>query len=166
MSTKPYVSHEEATIESFRRDPAFAAAYLDDVLEDGDVHELPLALGRVAKAFGVSEVAEKAELNAKTLYRTFSEVGNPELRTLVPLLKTMGLRLSVAPLLTSPFITHAALCSSSARGSIAAAHRSDQESFFRIDVLRSRSEKVNNVRRFASVDSGSNEVQMLDMAVA
>ena len=107
-----------------------------------------------------------ADLNAKTLYRTLSERGNPELRTLVPLLRAMGLRLSVAPLLTLPSVSHAVLCNSSALRSVVAAQRSDQDSFVKVDVIRSRSGKVNNVRRFASVDSGSNEIQVVDVAVA
>ena len=37
-------SHEEATVESFRNDPAFAAEYLNAILEEGDQDELMLAL--------------------------------------------------------------------------------------------------------------------------
>ena len=32
-------SHEEATIDSFRKDPAFAAEYLNSILEEGDLHD-------------------------------------------------------------------------------------------------------------------------------
>ena len=45
-------AHEEATIESFRNDPAFAAEYLNAVLEDGDQAELMVALRYMASAFG------------------------------------------------------------------------------------------------------------------
>lgn len=55
---KPYISHEEATIESFKNDPGYAAEYLNAVLEDGDQEELMLALRRVASAFGMRDVAE------------------------------------------------------------------------------------------------------------
>ncbi len=37
-------SHKDATVESFRKDPAFAAEYLRSVLEDGDKEELMLVL--------------------------------------------------------------------------------------------------------------------------
>ena len=47
---KPYRSHEDATIGSFTRDPAYADAYLDAVLEDGDAAELQVALKRMARA--------------------------------------------------------------------------------------------------------------------
>jgi DNA-binding phage protein len=64
-------SHENATVESFRRAPSFAADYLNGVLADGDEQELMVALRRVAEAFGgISKLAGKAKLNATTLYRT------------------------------------------------------------------------------------------------
>jgi probable addiction module antidote protein len=92
-------SHERATIESFRRNPQFAAEYLNAVLEDGDQDELMVALRRVATAFGgVGQVAEAADLNATTLYRTLSRRGNPELKSLTAILKAMGLRIAVEPL--------------------------------------------------------------------
>ena len=92
-------SHEQATIESFRRDPKYAADYLNSVLEDGDQEEVLLAMRRIAGAFGgVAGVAEAASLNATTLYRTLSPRGNPELRSLTAILKAMGLRISVQPL--------------------------------------------------------------------
>lgn len=95
----PSRSHEEATVESFRKDPAFAAEYLNAVLEDGDQEELMLALRRMSKAFGgVPKLAEQAELNVNTLYRTFSSKGNPELKSLRALLRAMGMQLTVRPL--------------------------------------------------------------------
>ena len=45
-------SHEAATVESFRRDPHFAAEYLNTVLEEGDQRELMIALRYMARAFG------------------------------------------------------------------------------------------------------------------
>ena len=44
--------HEEAMIEGLRSDPAFAAEYLNAILEDGDQEELMLALRRIFEAFG------------------------------------------------------------------------------------------------------------------
>jgi probable addiction module antidote protein len=91
-------SHEDATVGSFMRDRKFAAAYLDQVLADGDQEELMLALRRLSEAFGgVTGLAQQAGLNSTTLYRTLSSNGNPELRTLRALLAAMGLRLSVSP---------------------------------------------------------------------
>ena len=90
-------SHEAAVVDSFRRDRKLAAAYLDEVLKDGDQKELMLALRRFSEAFGgVPALAQQAGLNPTTLYRTLSTDGNPELRTLRALLRAMGLRLSVS----------------------------------------------------------------------
>jgi probable addiction module antidote protein len=89
-------SHEVATIDGFRRDPEFAVEYLNAVLAEGDQDELMLALRRVSKAFGgVSKLARNAELNATTLYRTLSRNGNPELRSLIALLRALGMQLAV-----------------------------------------------------------------------
>jgi probable addiction module antidote protein len=95
----PSRSHEEPTVESFRKDPSFAAKYLNSVLEDGDQKELMLALRRMSDAFGgVQELAGKAKLNANTLYRTLSPRGNPELKSLRAVLRAMGMQLTVRPL--------------------------------------------------------------------
>jgi probable addiction module antidote protein len=99
MNIPLHRSHEEATIESLRKDPQFAAAYLTTILEDGDQQELLTALRYLAKAFGsAAQLAEQVELNAITLYRTFSPRGNPEIKSLHALLKAMRLRFVVQPL--------------------------------------------------------------------
>ncbi|WP_288427351.1 addiction module antidote protein [uncultured Agrobacterium sp.] len=93
------VSHDDAMAALFRDDPAFAAATLDAILADGDQGELMVTLRQMAKAFGgVTQVAKDAELNATQLYRTLSAKGNPELRSLSAILRTMGLRLAVQPI--------------------------------------------------------------------
>jgi probable addiction module antidote protein len=91
--------HEQATIESLRADPDFAAAYLDAVLDDGDQEEFLLALRRLSEACGgVQSVAAKARLNPTSLYRTLSAQGNPELKSMRAVLRALGLRLSVEPI--------------------------------------------------------------------
>lgn len=101
--SKPRVSHEKATIESFRRDPKFAAKYVNSVLENGDRAELLVALRRMAVAYGgVATLARKADLNVKSLYRTLSHKGNPELKSLSALLRAMGMRLAVQTISKKP----------------------------------------------------------------
>jgi probable addiction module antidote protein len=95
----PSRSHEDATVESFRKNPQLAAEYLNAVLAEGEQEEVLLALRRLSAAFGgVSTLAKKAELNATTLYRTLSPKGNPELKSLTALLRAVGLQLAVRPL--------------------------------------------------------------------
>jgi len=96
--TKPYVVHEDATIESFKEDPEYAAEYLNAVLDDGTQEELMLALRRIATAYGMKDIAETARLNPKTLYRTLSPSGNPELKSFQAILGAMGMRLAVTPI--------------------------------------------------------------------
>lgn len=50
-AARPY---EEAKLESFRRDLAYAAAYLSSVLADGDSEEIVVALRQVGTAFGMA----------------------------------------------------------------------------------------------------------------
>jgi probable addiction module antidote protein len=73
------------------------AGYLDAVLEDGDPELLKLALGNVARSKGMAGIAKEAGLGRTSLYRALSPDGNPEFATVASVLKTMGLRLSVAP---------------------------------------------------------------------
>jgi probable addiction module antidote protein len=99
LRVPPHVSHEDATVLMFRDDPELAAEYLNQVLADGEREELLLAMRYLASAFGgVAGVARATKLNARTLYRTLSEHGNPELDTFTSLLRVMGLRLAVAPI--------------------------------------------------------------------
>ncbi|MGJ8513723.1 hypothetical protein R84981_000539 [Carnimonas sp. R-84981] len=92
-------SHDEAMAAIFRKDPAYAAELLDSIIEEGAQGELLIAVRQMTKAFGgVAEIAERANLNRSQLYRTLSEQGNPEIRTLSAILKSMGLRLAVKPL--------------------------------------------------------------------
>jgi probable addiction module antidote protein len=89
-------AHDVAMAELFQQDPAYALELLNNILEDGEQGELLIALRQMTKAFGgVQSVAEKANLNPTQLYRTLSEEGNPELRSLAAILKAMGLRLAV-----------------------------------------------------------------------
>jgi probable addiction module antidote protein len=92
-------AHDDAIGELFREDPDFATRYLNEILEEGDQADLLIALRQMAKAFGgVTAIAEKAHLNATQLYRTLSPDGNPELCSLIAVLKAMGMRLAVQPL--------------------------------------------------------------------
>ncbi|MGC2457936.1 MAG: addiction module antidote protein [Gallionellaceae bacterium] len=98
-ATKSYRTHDEATVESFRRDPKFAAAYINAVLNDGDRAEIMTALRYVTDAFGgVPAVAQKTDLNPTTLYRTLSAKGNPELKSFMEIMKAVGMRILVEPL--------------------------------------------------------------------
>jgi probable addiction module antidote protein len=95
------VSHHEREIEELRDDREFAVAYLQLAMESlEDPKERGgalLSIRAVAEAYGgLGAVAAQAGISRESLYRALSPKGNPTLKTLVAVLKTMGLRLSVA----------------------------------------------------------------------
>jgi probable addiction module antidote protein len=79
------------------RDPTEAAAYIEAALELDDPAALLLALRHVAKAHGMAEVARRADVGDKTLFKALSANGNPTLTTVHKVLAAVGLRLSVTP---------------------------------------------------------------------
>ncbi len=74
------------------------AAYLSDALESGDPAFIADALGVVARARGMSEVAREAGVSRESLYRALSADGNPEFATVLRVMKALGLQLSAAPI--------------------------------------------------------------------
>jgi len=101
------VSHHEREIEELRADPDFAVEYLKSALEsldDPDDRGASLIMLRaLAEAYGgLGVIAASAGLSREALYRSLSPKGNPTLKTLVAVLKPMGLRLSVVPAPAKP----------------------------------------------------------------
>lgn len=72
------------------------AAYLDAVLEDGDPDLLKAALGDIAPAKGMSEIAAASGVRRTSLYKALSAEGNPEFSTIAKVVKALGLRLRIA----------------------------------------------------------------------
>ena len=79
------------------KDPAEAAAYIEAVMELDDPAALLVALRHVAQAHGMAEVARRADVGDKTLFKALSADGNPTLTTVHKVLHAVGLRLSVVP---------------------------------------------------------------------
>lgn len=73
------------------------AAYLEAALEAGDPSLIAAALGDIARARGMTEVARDAGLGRESLYKALSPEGNPELATVLRVLHALGLRLHAAP---------------------------------------------------------------------
>lgn len=88
------VSYEQSLLDDLKN-PGEAAAYLDACMADDDPAVFLLALRQVAKAHGMAALARKAHVGRESLYKTLSESGNPELRTINKLLQGMNLRLSI-----------------------------------------------------------------------
>ena len=87
------VSYEE-TLLPMLTNPAEVTAYIEAVMERDDPAALLVALRHVAKAHGMAEVARRADMGDKTLFKALSDEGNPTLTTVHKALAAVGLRLS------------------------------------------------------------------------
>lgn len=81
----------------FLRDEAEIATFLDEAMESGDIRVIAAALGAVARARGMTKLAEETGLSRESLYRTLSATGNPELGTVLKVAKALGVSLRVSP---------------------------------------------------------------------
>jgi probable addiction module antidote protein len=70
--------------------PEAQAAYLAAAFDDGDPALITAALGDIARAKGVSEIARSAGVSRETMYKAFKPGGNPTLATVGQVLKAMG----------------------------------------------------------------------------
>ena len=73
------------------------AAYLEAALEEGEPSLVAAALGDIARAKGMTQLARDTGLGRESLYKTLSPSGNPELATLLKIVGALGLRLHATP---------------------------------------------------------------------
>jgi len=95
-------------------DPEEMAAYLEASLieSDGDVSFVAKALGDIARAKGMADIANETGLGRESLYKSLSADGNPQLDTILRVAKALGLEFSVRPATCPPD----AIKNNSARG--------------------------------------------------
>ena len=77
------------------------AAYLEAALEEGNPALVAAALGDIARAKGMTQVAREAGLGRESLYKALSPAGNPEFATILNVVSALGLQLHAAPVLGS-----------------------------------------------------------------
>jgi len=70
-------------------------AYLEAVIDDGDPALVSAALGDIARARGMTEIAREAGLGRESLYKALSPEGNPEFATVMKVLRALGLSLHI-----------------------------------------------------------------------
>lgn len=73
------------------------ALFLEAMFEDGTPAEIAAAIGTVAKARGMTQLANETGLSRPALYKALSEDGNPGLDTIMKVLAALGVRLTVVP---------------------------------------------------------------------
>lgn len=74
------------------------SAYLDAIMEDGDPALFAAALGDVARARNLRQLARETGMSREDLHKTLSGEGNPSFATISKVVTALGLRLSVQPL--------------------------------------------------------------------
>jgi probable addiction module antidote protein len=89
IKTKPFDAAEYLKTEDDM------VAYLEAAFEEDDPRVVAAALGDIARAKGMSQVAREAGLGRESLYRSLSEEGNPELATVMKVMRSLGLSLHV-----------------------------------------------------------------------
>ena len=88
IQTKPWdVAEHLETVEDM-------AAYLEAALEEGDPALVAAALGDIARAKGMAQIAQETGLGRESLYKALSPEGNPEFATVLKVVRALGLRLS------------------------------------------------------------------------
>jgi probable addiction module antidote protein len=73
------------------------AAYISAALETGDAEFVRDALSIVARARGMAQVAQDAQLSRESLYKALGQNGNPEFNTVMNVVRALGLTLSAHP---------------------------------------------------------------------
>ena len=89
--TRPYDAAE------YLETPEDMAAYLEAALEDGDPAVVVKALGSIARARGMSQIARETGLGRESLYKALSSEGNPEFATVMKVVRALGLKLHAEP---------------------------------------------------------------------
>jgi len=70
------------------------ASFMAEAFETEDAGYIAHALGVVARAKGMAQIASQTGLSREQLYRSFSENGNPTLKTTIAVMKALGIELT------------------------------------------------------------------------
>jgi len=92
LKTKPFDPAE------YLDDHEAIAAYMTEALETADPAFVADALGIVARARGMSEIARAAGVSRESLYRALSAEGSPKFDTVLRVMHALGLRFSASPM--------------------------------------------------------------------
>ncbi len=78
-------------------DESAIAEYMNAVLETGDTDLLLLALGDVARARGMAQVAKDSGLGRESLYKALAPGAKPRFETVIKVARALGVRLTAQP---------------------------------------------------------------------
>ena len=86
----------EFDITQYIQSDADIVEYLTQVLEEGDSGELAAALGHIAKARGMTEIARVSGIKREALYKALRPNSHPRFDTIQRVCKALGVKLTVA----------------------------------------------------------------------
>lgn len=89
-------AYEEGLDERLKN-PEYAIAYLNAILDENDPDLLLLGLRDVARAYGFTHIAQSTGLNRESLYKALSKGRNPRIGTVMDVLSAMGCRIRLEP---------------------------------------------------------------------
>ena len=89
--------HAQRAVRKFFRGEESIAAYLSDMMEEGDPGLLAAALGDVARARGMTQIATAAGLTREALYKALRPGAQPRFETISRVCTALGLKLTVQP---------------------------------------------------------------------
>lgn len=84
-------------VSKYLDSPESIKEYLEIMIEENGIEGFQRALGHVAKAQGMTEIARKSNLGRESLYKSLSETGSPKFETVNKVLDALGLQLSIKP---------------------------------------------------------------------
>jgi len=82
-------------IADYLDDNEMVAEYLNTVLEDGDASDVIAAIGHIAKAIGMTKIAEQTGLSRPSLYKALNQDSKPQFDTIFKVLKAVGGQLHI-----------------------------------------------------------------------
>jgi len=89
MNTKKF------DVSQYLDSPEAIQEYLEIMLEENGIEGFLRALGHVAKAKGMTAIAENANVGRESLYKSLSETGKPRFDTICNVIDSLGLKLSI-----------------------------------------------------------------------
>ncbi|WP_072822474.1 addiction module antidote protein [Modicisalibacter ilicicola] len=95
MMVEESVTFSRYDTADYLRDERDIQAYLEAALEDGDPAMIALALGNIARARNISQLARETHMSREGVYKALSGRGNPSFATIAKLASALGYRITL-----------------------------------------------------------------------
>ncbi len=83
-------------VAQYLDDKDVIAEYLSQILDDGNIDELLIALGNIAKAKGMTQIAKDTGLCRESLYKTFNPKSKPKFDTIMKVMDSFGVKIQIS----------------------------------------------------------------------